>query len=1031
MRTANNTQNMTCEDLPRIGLPNFRPTAIRLALCGLAVGFSLPALAIDNNSHSTSKPTEPLVTTIPNADQVQPIQAQSNQAQPNQAQPSQRNQPYQYQLPSQPIADHISQQLANQTLTPDFNNFNQPVATLKQNQPTVGFNASIANNAQAVDNSTKPLDPDKAINSQKALQQAQVVEQLTTDKPTIQADPELAKQNATHQTDDINVTDSINPNDYLPEYQQQTASVSAPQAQSTVTADSPNLLKRVYNRVLNRTQGANYLDITIANADDAQQPAKNIKAALEQVTVDSVTDFAPSINRLRQIALDAAEAVGYYDAEVSFKHLGGDNIEVTLKAGEPVTVKNRIVDIRGAGAEGDSALPVYAEMKESLPPKVGDVFNHGAYKASKAMIEGVALTNGFFDGEWLNNSADIILPDNTADVDLVYDTKGRYQFGDVKIYSIDKDGKLNDDPAKLPLKPELLQQLMTYRKGEPYHQPFVTKFANNLSATRYFNAVDMDVVLPSDGATADIRFATNSPTSTPNTPETSTPETSTTENSITNVKTDNNIHDVKTNSADKLANNAVVDNNEADNLSITSVTENQSTDNSPQRAVQNPEDIAPINFDIDATTQERLKAIKNKADNLLHAPEDIQLAPEEQNNSKNPLVVVTNAVTQLAKKIDSHSDDTPLQLAQAQQQDPIDKLTPQQVYQQKSVPTYVVLNAAKPREAQIGLGYETDVGVRVVGKWENNLVNRNGLQAGVSVGVSKVEQSLEASASYPYKHPLTDKLTGVVGYQHSNSKDVANTFETESLYANVARNIYRDSGWNRTYSLRYRTDKLTLGDDGYTIENLPYPFNNNASDITQQSLLLGYALSKTVADNILSPTYGYSQRYSAEVGADGVLTDTNMAILRAGVTGLYSFGDNNKHQALGRLDLGYIYSDDFYHVPYRLRFFAGGDQSVRGYANNSLSPKYGSDDFLIGGDALAVGSLEYSYLVREGLRAALFTDVGNAYDLSGDNPNSTKVGVGAGIRWASPIGTVRLDLASGLSDGGDPIRLYFFIGSPL
>ncbi len=1001
-------------------------TALQIAMFGISMGFSANSLANSNAPNTT------LTTTASHSELVKTAQSQNiNQAKvdtttnsstssQDSQQTEQNNQPYQYQLPNQPVLDHISQQIANQTLTPDFNNFNQPTATLKQHQPSVGYNPTIAKAAPA------PTPSQSADQNQR---QAQVVEQLNTEND-ISKNPAVTQQNAATQTDNIDVNATINPNDYLPAYQQQVVSQSMPQQQSTVTASTPNPLKRLYNKVLNKAQGANYLNITVANADDKQQPAKNIKAALEQVTVESVTDFLPSVSKLRQIALNAAQAVGYYDTEVSFKHLGGDKVEVNIKAGEPVLVKNRVVDIQGEGAEGENALPVYQAIEEQIPPKQGEVFNHGVYKTSKATIEGVAATNGYFDAKWLNSSVDVILPDNTADVDLVYDTQQRYKFDDIKVYAIDKDGKLTDDPAKLPIKPKLLKQLMTYQKGDNYYQPFVTQFANNLSATRYFNGVDMDVVMPDTGSVGNVSFDNQltSPTANPADPQTQ----------ANGQNTDGD-------STNKSALNSTPGNSETA-ASTTTPADNHNTDTSGKNSgkltatsdkvtlattTQNPEDIAPINFSVDASTQERLQAIKNKANNLLRAPEDIQLAPEDTTRSKNPLAILANGVSKLAKKIDSHGDDTPRVLAQAQQQDPIDKLTPQQVYEQKAVPTYVVLNANKPHEAQVGLGYETDVGVRVVGRINNNLVNRDGLQAGVNLAASKVNQAIEVNASFPYKHPLNDKITGSIGYEHNNSEKIANTFESESLYANVARNIYRESGWNRTYSLRYRADNLKLGKGDYEIENLPYPFNNYASSTDQQALLLGYAMTKTVSDNRLTPTYGYSQRYSVEVGADGLLTDTNLAILKAGATGIYSFGESKKHQVIGRVDLGYIYADDFYAVPYRLRFFAGGDQSIRGYNNDSLSPEYGDQKFLTGGDALAVGSLEYNYEVRHGLRAALFSDFGNAYDTTGENDNSTKVGIGAGVRWASPIGTVRLDVATGVTGDSDPYRIHFFIGSPL
>ena len=954
-------------------------------------------------------------------------------------------QPYLYQLNQQRVEDKIGQQLDNQTLA-EFNNFNQPVATLKQNQPSVGYSKALDQTTpQSVANQINNSKP-ASVNTQ-SQSQAQVTEQLTTEKQNFDAinqkvseqtnlsNQNIANQNVANQNvsnqgvandaSNIKSTDTINPNDYLPAYQQQTAALTTPQANSTVTAESQGIVARLKNKIIGRGEGLNYIDISFANADAKLEPARNIKAALEKVTVESVSDFNASVNKLRQIAKDAAEAVGFYDTKIAFKHLGKDNIQVSLEVGKPVIVQNRIIDIRGEGGEGDNALPVYPVIEKEIPPKEGDVFSHGIYKAAKATIEGVGQTNGYFDAKWLNSSVDIILPDNTADVDLIYDTKTRYHFDDVKIYSIDKQGNLTDDLDKLPLKPKLMKALMTYQKGDAYYQPFVSEFTNNLTATRYFNGVDVDVIMPSDEAASDIAFEQSS--------------SATLRDANSSNTTADNIADTSGTSAAILSANstdqslASQSNSTQSNSAQSNSAELQSAgtvDSTTQKTVnqvQDPNDIAPIQFEVDDSTEQRLNAISRKAKNLLAAPEDMELSPEAENKSKNPLVVIANAVSKTAKKLDKDKD-LPIKPREDQV---IPKLTPRQVYERKQIPTYVVLNATKPHEAQVGLGYETDVGVRLTGKYQNNLVNRSGLQTGASVALSKVDQAVEFTASLPYKHPLNDKLTGTVGYQHKEVDDLVNTFEADTVYASIARNIYHDSGWNRTYSLRYRGDKLTVDPEKYSTDSLPYPFNNYASDYTQQALLAGYAINKTVADNMLTPTWGYSQRYSLEVGAKGALSDTNMAILRAGGTGMYTFGKDNKQQVIGRLDLGYLYSGDFYDVPYRSRFFAGGDSSIRGYNTDSLGPTYGGENFLVGGDALAVGSAEYNYEFRPSFRGAVFTDFGNAYDTTGEYDNATAVSIGTGIRWQSPIGLVRLDVAKGLTGDNNDVRLHFFIGSPL
>ena len=347
----------------------------------------------------------------------------------------------------------------------------------------------------------------------------------------------------------------------------------------------------------------------------------------------------------------------------------------------------------------------------------------------------------------------------------------------------------------------------------------------------------------------------------------------------------------------------------------------------------------------------------------------------------------------------------------------------------KSVPLYVFVTADKPRDVDLGIGYGTDTGVRAVARMEHNLINRDGYQAGISVGASKINQSVNLHASRPWKHPLDDTLNANISYEHEtiNQGEGNLDLETNTIKGGVSRNIRKEEGWNRTYSVRYRQDELESGVTGPDRENLPVPFNREGAQFSQEAFLLGYQIDKTITDNPTNPTKGWHQYYSVEAGTDSVLSDTDMAIARAGVSGVYSFGEQNKHQVVASLDGGYIWAKDFEDVPYKLRFFAGGDRSIRGYDYNSLSAT--EKGYLVGGQVLAVGSTEYNYEFRPGFRGAVFADVGNAYDT--DFEADTKLGLGFGVRWASPVGMVRVDLAAGVLEDSIPVRLHFFIGSPL
>jgi len=81
--------------------------------------------------------------------------------------------------------------------------------------------------------------------------------------------------------------------------------------------------------------------------------------------------------------------------------------------------------------------------------------------------------------------------------------------------------------------------------------------------------------------------------------------------------------------------------------------------------------------------------------------------------------------------------------------------------------------------------------------------------------------------------------------------------------------------------------------------------------------------------------------------------------------------------------------------------------------------------FLIGGKYLLVGSIEYDYNVYKKWYLATFYDIGSAFN---DSPINASSGAGVGVRWLSPVGMVRVDVASALSKDGNPWRLHISFG---
>ncbi|RLZ09354.1 outer membrane protein assembly factor [Acinetobacter sp. 2JN-4] len=348
---------------------------------------------------------------------------------------------------------------------------------------------------------------------------------------------------------------------------------------------------------------------------------------------------------------------------------------------------------------------------------------------------------------------------------------------------------------------------------------------------------------------------------------------------------------------------------------------------------------------------------------------------------------------------------------------------------ERKIPVVVTLNADRLNSIETGIGYGTDTGARIRTQYRRAIVNKHGHAFDANVEVSEIRQSIDGRYSIPYKHPLNDYFNLVGGYEREDRDDIGPNIGllVESAVLGGERVIKKPLGnWQHTFGLRYRLDRLTERGD-VDVSELPDAFKAAGTNSEQKSLLLGYEISKTNTNTRLNPTKGFKQTYKLELGSESLLSDANMAILGAGWRFIYSLGENDNHQFVGRGDASYIFTDDFDKVPYNLRFFTGGDQSLRGFDYKSLSPEI--DGYKIGGQALGVGSLEYNYQFKDGWRAAIFSDFGNAFDKDFSNP--TEYSVGVGIRWRSPIGPIRLDVASGISNENRPIRLHFFIGSQL
>ncbi len=322
----------------------------------------------------------------------------------------------------------------------------------------------------------------------------------------------------------------------------------------------------------------------------------------------------------------------------------------------------------------------------------------------------------------------------------------------------------------------------------------------------------------------------------------------------------------------------------------------------------------------------------------------------------------------------------------------------------RELPMKVSLAPQARHQLETGLGYSTDVDVRASLKWKRPWVNSLGHSFDSSLSVSSPEQTLTASYRIPLEDVLNDYYRIHYGMKRVDSRD------TKSIESNLAleRHWKLDNDWNRTIFIRY------------LLEN----YEQGLQDDNAQFLLPGITFSRIRARGGAMPTWGDSQYITLEYGSENALSETDVIRVLGGMKWIRSAGEN--HRGLFRIDGGANFADDFDKLSPSLRFFAGGDNNLRGYGYESISPKDESGA-LTGAKYIATTSLEYQYRLYGNWWGALFYDYGDAFN---DTPEF-KRGTGVGVRWASPVGPIRLDFAWGLDKDPTDFKIHFSLGPEL
>ncbi len=331
-------------------------------------------------------------------------------------------------------------------------------------------------------------------------------------------------------------------------------------------------------------------------------------------------------------------------------------------------------------------------------------------------------------------------------------------------------------------------------------------------------------------------------------------------------------------------------------------------------------------------------------------------------------------------------------------------LQPKLDEEKKVVDVDVLLYPRKKNAMDVGIGYSSDVGPRFQLGWTKPWINDRGHSFHTNLYLSAPKQTLEATYKMPLlKNPLKYYYEFSTGFERENDND---TDTTAATFA-ALRYWNRPTGWQHSLGLRMRYDSFTQA----SVSDTTFLLYPTAS------------ASRTRLQGGLFPTWGDSQKITLDLGQKFWLSDVNFLKVQASTAWIRTYAEN--HRVVARAEIGWLHTANINKIPPALRFFAGGDRSVRGYGYKKISPKDAAGK-LVGASRLVTGSLEYQYQVYDGWWLATFADTGLAANTF--SATELRYGAGFGVRWASPVGAIKLDIATPIRDKDDSKNIQFYIG---
>ncbi|HVI59445.1 MAG TPA: autotransporter assembly complex family protein [Luteimonas sp.] len=332
------------------------------------------------------------------------------------------------------------------------------------------------------------------------------------------------------------------------------------------------------------------------------------------------------------------------------------------------------------------------------------------------------------------------------------------------------------------------------------------------------------------------------------------------------------------------------------------------------------------------------------------------------------------------------------------------------------VPVQVNLTPAKRDVYTAGLSYGTESGAGVRFGLERRYVNMRGHKALAQVDYAQNRKTL----TLQYRIPAFAWLDGWYTASLQFADEQTDYIDSRRMEFVASRSGQYSRKLNLVASMHVLRERWAYAADDDDDPETPVAYRY--ATFTFPSLKAEYI----DVDDKLFPRRGIGGSVTLRGGVEGAGSDATFAQVHARASWFKGLGERNR--LIVRGEIGHTFTNALTDMPPSLRFYAGGDRSIRGYEFREVGPRVTTEDgeFSVGAKNVLTASGEFEHYFNDSWGAAAFVDSGSAFD---GTQADWRTGVGVGVRWKSPVGPLRFDIARGLDDPDSPFTIGLSIGA--